>query len=182
MHADGCAKSSASKALAEPFTQGELAIAQYLDVPVQLLFPTRWTVDKSALDHGMPLNIPRLRSYCHENQFAISEITKLSIEGLPKSRRAIEMYVARNGWQYVEVPSSGRGGVRREYVLPEALFEDVKLQALATLAHDADISDVAQTSSTELATTNNNVVASAAVLADWQRIVLLPVSLWCAMY
>ncbi|WP_252962573.1 transposase family protein [Psychrobacter sp. PSP] len=104
-----------------------------------------------------------------KNQFAISEITKLSIEGLPKSRRAIEMYVARNGWQYVEVPSSGRGGVRREYVLPEALFEDVKLQALATLAHDADISDVAQTSSTELATTNNNVVASAAVLADWQR-------------
>lgn len=104
-----------------------------------------------------------------KNQFAISEITKLSIEGLPKSRRAIEMYVARNGWQYVEVPSSGRGGVRREYVLPEALFEEVKLQALATLAHDADISDVAQTSSTELATTNNNVVASAAVLADWQR-------------
>ncbi|BBI66851.1 hypothetical protein PKHYL_10420 [Psychrobacter sp. KH172YL61] len=62
----GVPKSSASKALAEPFTQGELAIAQYLDVPVQLLFPTRWTVDKSALDHGMPLNIPRLRSYCHE--------------------------------------------------------------------------------------------------------------------
>ena len=104
-----------------------------------------------------------------KNQFAISEITKLSIEGLPKSRRAIEMYVARNGWQYVEVPSSGRGGVRREYVLPEALFEEVKLQALATLADDADISDVAQTSSTELATTNNNVVASAAVLAEWQR-------------
>ena len=104
-----------------------------------------------------------------KNQFAISEITKLSIEGLPKSRRAIEMYVARNGWQYVEVPSSGRGGVRREYVLPEALFEEVKLQALATLAHDADISDVAQTSSTELATTNNNIFASAAVLAEWQR-------------
>lgn len=104
-----------------------------------------------------------------KNQFAISEITKLSIEGLPKSRRAIEMYVARNGWQYVEVPSSGRGGIRREYVLPEALFEEVKLQALATLADDADISDVAQTSSTELATTNNNVVASAAALAEWQR-------------
>ncbi|WP_197496733.1 Mu transposase C-terminal domain-containing protein [Psychrobacter sp. AntiMn-1] len=91
------------------------------------------------------------------------------LSGLPKSRRGMDKYAEKNGWQYVEVPSSGRGGVRREYVLPEALFEEVKLQALATLAHDADISDVAQTSSTELATTNNNVVASAAVLADWQR-------------
>lgn len=42
-------KHSASKALAEPFTQGEVAIAKYLDVPVQLLFPTRWTVDKKRV-------------------------------------------------------------------------------------------------------------------------------------
>jgi len=42
-------KHSASKALAEPFTRGELAIAEYLDVPVQLLFPTRWTVDKKRV-------------------------------------------------------------------------------------------------------------------------------------
>ncbi|WP_201594855.1 helix-turn-helix domain-containing protein [Psychrobacter fulvigenes] len=45
----GVPKSSASKALAEPFTQGEIAIAQYLEVPVQLLFPTRWTVDKKRV-------------------------------------------------------------------------------------------------------------------------------------
>ena len=40
---------AASKALAEPFTKGELAIAQYLDVPVQLLFPTRWTAEKKRV-------------------------------------------------------------------------------------------------------------------------------------
>ena len=40
---------AASKALAEPFTKGELAIAQYLNVPVQLLFPTRWTADKKRV-------------------------------------------------------------------------------------------------------------------------------------
>ncbi|AOY43436.1 hypothetical protein AOT82_1057 [Psychrobacter sp. AntiMn-1] len=45
----GVPKSSASKALAEPFTQGELAIAQYLDVPVQLLFPTRWTLGQERV-------------------------------------------------------------------------------------------------------------------------------------
>ena len=101
-----------------------------------------------------------------KNQFAISEITKLSLEKLPKSRRAIEMYVARNGWQFVEVPSSGRGGVRREYVLPEALFETVRLQALAALADDADIGDIAPATSTELVTTHKEI-ANAALLADW---------------
>ncbi len=104
-----------------------------------------------------------------KNQFTMTEIMNYELSGLPKSRRGMDKYADKNGWQYVEVPSTGRGGVRREYVLPDALFEEVKLQALATLADDADISDVAQTSSTELAATNNNVVASAAVLAEWQR-------------
>lgn len=40
---------SASKALAEPYTKGELAIAEYLGIPVQLLFPTRWTMDKKRV-------------------------------------------------------------------------------------------------------------------------------------
>ena len=40
---------AASKALSQPFTKGELAIAKYLNVPVQLLFPTRWTVDKKRV-------------------------------------------------------------------------------------------------------------------------------------
>lgn len=104
-----------------------------------------------------------------KNQFTMTEIMNYELSGLPKSRRGMDKYADKNGWQYVEVPSTGRGGVRREYVLPDALFEEVKLQALATLADDADISDVAQTSSTELAATNNNVIASAAVLAEWQR-------------
>lgn len=104
-----------------------------------------------------------------KNKFTMTEIMNYELSGLPKSRRGMDKYADKNGWQYVEVPSTGRGGVRREYVLPDALFEEVKLQALATLADDADISNVAQTSSTELAATNNNVVASAAVLAEWQR-------------
>lgn len=105
-----------------------------------------------------------------KNQFSISQITKLDIDGLPKSRRAIEMYVKRNSWQFVEVPSSGRGGVRREYVLPEVLFEMVKLQALQALADAVEIDETALVNKggSELATTNA-VVANAAILADWQR-------------
>lgn len=45
----GVAHYSASKALVEPFTKGELAIAEFFDVPVQLLFPTRWTADKKRV-------------------------------------------------------------------------------------------------------------------------------------
>lgn len=107
-----------------------------------------------------------------KNQFSISEITKFNLDGLPKSRRAIEMYVKRNNWQFVEVPSSGRGGVRREYVLPAELFEVVKLQMLQKLADAAVIPDAAKTASTEIATTdatNTALTTSAAVLADWQR-------------
>lgn len=40
---------AASKALTKPFTKGEVAIAEYLGVPVQLLFPTRWTADKKRV-------------------------------------------------------------------------------------------------------------------------------------
>lgn len=106
-----------------------------------------------------------------KNQFAISEITKLDIEGLPKTRRAIEMYVRRNHWPFIEVPSAGRGGVRREYVLPDELFEVVKLKALQKLADAAVIPDVAKPASTKIATnaTNPALTTSAAVLADWQR-------------
>lgn len=104
-----------------------------------------------------------------KNQFAISEITKLGMDELPKSRRAVEMYVKRNNWQFVEVPSSGRGGVRREYVLPDELFEVVKLGALQKLADEAVVSDVAKFGTTALTTTDNNITVSAAMLADWQR-------------
>ncbi|WP_131669801.1 helix-turn-helix domain-containing protein [Psychrobacter pygoscelis] len=43
--AAGIASNSASKALIEPSTKGEVVIAEHLNIPVQLLFPTRWTTD-----------------------------------------------------------------------------------------------------------------------------------------
>lgn len=103
-----------------------------------------------------------------KNQFAMTEIMNYELSGLPKSRRGMDKYADKNGWQYIEVPSTGRGGVRREYVLPDELFETVRLQALAALAEEADIRNVAKAPSTELMTTNN-AVTNAAVLADWQR-------------
>ena len=104
-----------------------------------------------------------------KNQFTMSEIMNFELSGLPKSRRGMDKYADKNGWQYVEVPSSGRGGVRREYVLPAELFETVKLQALQKLADAAVVPDAVKPASTELVTTTTHAVANAALLADWQR-------------
>lgn len=103
-----------------------------------------------------------------KNQFTMTEFMNYKITGLPKTRRGMDKYADKNNWQYIEVLSAGRGGVRREYVLPKALYEVVRLQALAALANAADVSSVvAQKSSTELSKTQ--VTANAAILADWQR-------------
>tara|TARA_R110002051_G_scaffold183589_1_gene253146 strand:- start:32806 stop:35085 length:2280 start_codon:yes stop_codon:yes gene_type:complete len=104
-----------------------------------------------------------------KNQFTMSEIMNFELSGLPKSRRGMDKYADKNGWQFVEVPSSGRGGVRREYILPDELFEIVKLQALQKLADAAVIPEVAKSASSEVVEINNSVVANAAILADWQR-------------
>lgn len=104
-----------------------------------------------------------------KNQFTMSEIMNFELLGLPKSRRGMDKYADKNGWQFVEVPSSGRGGVRREYILPNELFEVVKLQALQKLADAAVIPDTAKSAGSEVAAINNSVVANAAILADWQR-------------
>ena len=78
-----------------------------------------------------------------KNQFTMSKIMNFELSGLPKSRRGMDKYADKNGWQFVEVPSSGRGGVRREYILPDELFEVVKLQALQKLADAAVIPEAA---------------------------------------
>lgn len=103
-----------------------------------------------------------------KNQFAMTDIMNFELLGLPKTRRGMDKYADREGWQFVEVPSTGKGGVRREYVLPVQLFEVVKLQALQKLAEEADISAVPEIKSTALAVANV-AVANAALLADWQR-------------
>lgn len=106
-----------------------------------------------------------------KNQFTMSEVVNFELLGLPKSRRGMDKYADKNNWQFVEVPSSGRGGVHREYVLPDELFELVKLQTLQALADAAEVDETAlvKKGSLELTTTNTAMVTSAATLADWQR-------------
>ena len=99
-----------------------------------------------------------------KNQFKMAEIVELNLFLLPKSRKAIEDFAKRNGWEYVEVPSRGKGGVRREYILPDDLFEQAKAKLLKNMADSVELP--ATIEKKEVVTVG---AVNPALLADWQR-------------
>ena len=99
-----------------------------------------------------------------KNQFKMAEIVELNLSLLPKSRKAIEDFAKRNGWEYVEVPSRGKGGVRREYILPDDLFEQAKAKLLKNMADSVELP--ATIEKKEVVTVG---AVNPALLADWQR-------------
>ena len=99
-----------------------------------------------------------------KNQFGIGKLFELNLDSLPKSRRAIELLVVRENWEYVEVPSRGKGGVRREYILPDDLFEQAKAKLLKNMADKVELP--ATIEKKEVATVE---AVNPALLADWQR-------------
>jgi putative transposase len=99
-----------------------------------------------------------------KNQFKMAEIVELNLSLLPKSRKAIEDFAKRNGWEYVEVPSRGKGGLRREYILPDDLFEQAKAKLLKNMADSVELP--ATIEKKEVVTVG---AVNPALLADWQR-------------
>ena len=99
-----------------------------------------------------------------KNQFKMAEIVELNLSLLPKSRKAIEDFAKRNGWEYVEVPSRVKGGVRREYILPDDLFEQAKAKLLKNMADNVELP--ATIEKKEVVTVG---AVNPALLADWQR-------------
>lgn len=99
-----------------------------------------------------------------KNQFKMAEIVELNLSLLPKSRKAIEDFAKRNGWEYVEVPSRGKGGVRREYILPDDLFTKAKAKLLKKMADNVELP--ATIEKKEVVTVG---AINPALLADWQR-------------
>ncbi|WP_131669802.1 Mu transposase C-terminal domain-containing protein [Psychrobacter pygoscelis] len=99
-----------------------------------------------------------------KNQFAMTEIMNFKLAGLPKTRRGMDKYAKKHAWTYVEVTASGKAGVRKEYQLPDDLFEIVKAKKLGELADKADIGGaVAEFKSAPIK------IESPTLLADWQR-------------
>lgn len=99
-----------------------------------------------------------------KNQFGVGKLFELNLDDLPKSRRAIELLVVRENWEYVEVPSRGKGGVRREYILPDDLFTKAKAKLLKKMADNVELP--ATIEKKEVVTVG---AINPALLADWQR-------------
>lgn len=99
-----------------------------------------------------------------KNQFKMAEIVELQLSSLPKTRKAIEDFAKRNNWQFTEVPSRGKGGVRREYILPDDLFTKAKAKLLKKMADSVELPATIEKKEVAIVEAVNP-----ALLADWQR-------------
>ncbi len=99
-----------------------------------------------------------------KTHYSIADLLALNLENYPTSRRGWEKFVQNNALKYREVPSRGKGGVRKEYELTVAIKELVVLKDIK-----ANISSVSEES-----VTNSNIVTTtdlqkATELMNWQR-------------
>lgn len=65
-----------------------------------------------------------------KTHYSIADLLALNIENFPTSRRGWEKLVQSNAFKYREVPSRGKGGVRKEYELSSELMELVFLKSI----------------------------------------------------
>lgn len=102
-----------------------------------------------------------------KTRYSIADLLSMQIEGLPSTRQALEYRAKKEGWVYVEVPAKGgRGGVRREYVLPEALRQVVKHQGVQASVQQAALPAAIQQAQVPVVATG---LMNPSALADWQR-------------
>lgn len=50
-----------------------------------------------------------------KTHYSIADLLALKLSGFPTTRRGWEYLVKTNNWKYREVPSRGKGGIRKEY-------------------------------------------------------------------
>lgn len=99
-----------------------------------------------------------------KTHYSVAELLALELEGLPKTQKGLDKFLARNAFKYKEFPSRGKGGLRKEYELPKELME---LIVLKTIKKNVPIIS-------ELVVTNSNIVTTTDAkgpteLMNWQR-------------
>lgn len=62
--------------------------------------------------------------------YSIADLQALELVGLPTTRRGLEKYVLNKQFKYREVPSRGKGGLRKEYELSDELTQQVVLKQM----------------------------------------------------
>lgn len=84
-----------------------------------------------------------------KTHYSVADLLELELDILPKSRKGLEKFLARQQWKYREVPSRGKGGTRKEYELSNEVKE---LLVLKNIQYD-----VATQSNCEFAVNQQNV-------------------------
>ncbi len=95
-----------------------------------------------------------------KTHYSIADLFALNLEGYPSTRRGWEYLVKANKWKYREVPSRGKGGIRKEYEISSELrtlisIDEIKSEVI-TIEKSTEL-----TTQVELKESNT--------LLNWQR-------------
>ena len=65
-----------------------------------------------------------------KTHYSVAELLALELEGLPKTQKGLDKFLARNNFKYKEFPSRGKGGLRKEYEPTKELIDLIVLKNL----------------------------------------------------
>lgn len=80
-----------------------------------------------------------------KTHYSAAELAGMRLPGLPGTRENMLRYADRAGWHFNEIPSRGRGGLRREYLPPAEVMTAIRhkaAQRLVALASPATSSNL----------------------------------------
>ncbi|NVM78872.1 putative transposase [Duganella sp. SG902] len=66
-----------------------------------------------------------------KQRYGVAELLAFALPGMPTTRAAIHVKAEREGWKFQE--TTGKGGVRREYVLPSEIMRQIERTAATRL-------------------------------------------------
>lgn len=100
----------------------------------------------------------------HKTRYSCAELAAMKLPGLSATRQGWEERAKRESWASFETKGRGRGGIKREYQLPQSLLNVVRERAVQSLIEET---------CAEPAEPNTAVVpvphVKPAALKDWQR-------------
>lgn len=68
-----------------------------------------------------------------KTHYSAAELAGMALPGLPNTRQAFEIRAEKQQWNFIEVKSRGRNGIRREYAPPAEVLEAIKTKAAQAL-------------------------------------------------
>ena len=100
-----------------------------------------------------------------KTHYSVTELLALELEGLPKTQKGLDKFLARNNFKYKEFPSRGKGGLRKEYELTKELMDLVVLKKIKE--NPSIISEPVSVTNSNILTTTE--FQDSTELMNWQR-------------